>query len=42
LGEDCVKSPSNRVLKRKEKTGMEFISGERREQLLLLPDCLDD
>jgi hypothetical protein len=36
------KPPRQGILKREEKTGMEFISGESRGQRILFPDCIDD
>jgi hypothetical protein len=41
-GRLCQKSRRQGILKRKENAGMEFISGENREQILMLPDCIGD
>jgi transposase len=30
------------ILKREKQAGMEFINGENREQIIMLPDCIDD
>jgi transposase len=38
----CQKSRRQGIVKREEQAGAEFINGESREQILMLPDCIDD